>query len=370
MACITSFVERGERPLTVPRDKIDESRSLVKSSAESHTDVEDDSGPETISLGKRLRSPQTIISFLIAFAIIGFVFRNLDLNFGLIWANIRTANPTYLALGFAVYYGSFPLRAMRWRRLLNNAGITREDGFAVPGLLGLSEMYVLSWFANCLVPAKLGDAYRGYLMKKHAGPSFGRTMGTIFAERVMDVFALVGLLLLASLVVFRGTMPESLRVPILAGVALVILGIGGLLSLFFFGARLGQLIPRRLRPVYERTSHGLTTSFSRKGLTGAIVLTSVVWIMEGLRLFLVAAAFGVDLNPASSLLVALLASLLTIMPLTPAGLGVVEGGTILALKLLTIGATDAGSIAIVDRIIAYWSVILVGGVLYLVTKRK
>jgi uncharacterized protein (TIRG00374 family) len=326
--------------------------------------------PKPISIGQRLRLPQTIISFLIAFALIIFIFRNLDLNVGEIWINIRGSNPVYLILGFAVYYGSFPLRAMRWRRLLNNAGITREQGFDLPGLRGLSEIYVLSWFANCVVPAKLGDAYRGYLLKKNAHSSFARTIGTIFAERVMDVFALVTLLLIASLVVFRGSLPSSLRLPVFAGIALVVLGVVGLAALFLFGTRLRQLVPARVRPAYERVEHGITTSFSRQGLLGVVVLTSVVWIMEGLRLFLVATAFGVELSPASSLLVALLASLLTIMPLTPAGLGVVEGGTIIALKLLNVGAVDAGSIAIVDRIIAYWSVILVGAVLYLVTKRK
>ncbi len=324
----------------------------------------------TISIGQRLKSPQTIISFLIAFALILFIFRNMDLNFTAIWANIRGSNPIYLGLGFVVYYGSFPLRAMRWRRLLNNAGITRKAGFNVPGLGGLSEIYVLSWFANCVVPAKLGDAYRGYLLKKHANTSFGRTLGTIFAERVMDVFALVALLLVASLVVFRGTLPSSIRLPVFAGLALVLVGIIGLAALFLFGAHLRGLVPARVRPAYERIEHGITTSFSRQGMIGVATLTSVVWILEGVRLFLVATAFGVELSPASSLLVALLASLLTIMPLTPAGLGVVEGGTILALKLLNIGALDAGSIAIVDRIIAYWSVILVGAVLYVVTKRK
>lgn len=331
---------------------------------------EDPAEGQEVSLGKRLRSPQTIVSFLIAFAIIGFIFRNLDLNLGVLWTNIRNSNPTYLVLGFAVYYGSFPLRALRWQRLMNNAGINRSEGFPVPGIKGLSEMYVLSWFVNCLVPAKLGDAYRGYLLKKHAGPSFSRTMGTIFAERVMDVFALVGLLFLASLFVFRGTVPSSILWPLVAGAGLVVLGILGLLGLYYFGARLSRVVPLRVRPFYDRTANGLTTSFSRTGLTGAVSLTAVVWVLEGVRLYCVAAAFGVELSPASSVLVALLASLLTIMPLTPAGLGVVEGGTIIALRLLAVGDTDAGSIAIMDRIIAYWSVILAGGVLYVFTKRK
>lgn len=356
--------------MTVPHSSASE-KSLAKDRPTNTDPLEAaDLGPASISIGQRLRSPQTIISFLIAFALIFFIFRNLDLNVGAIWRNIRTSDPLYLVLGFAVYYGSFPLRAMRWRRLLTNAGITRQEGFNVPGLGGLSEIYVLSWFANCVVPAKLGDAYRGYLLKKHANTSFARTIGTIFAERVMDVFMLVTLLLIASLVVFRGTLPPSLRLPVFVGIALVVIGVLGLIGLFIFGARVRTLVPGRVRPAYERLEHGITTSFSRQGLVGVAVLTAAVWIMEGLRLFLVATAFGVELSPASSLLVALLASLLTIMPLTPAGLGVVEGGTIIALQLLAVTSVNAGSIAIVDRIIAYWSVIAVGGILYVVTKRK
>lgn len=356
--------------MTVPRYRRNTSKHDEQAPIGQDVSPADEPDGREISIGERLRSPQTVVSFLIAFALIFFVFRNLDLNTGEIWRNMRSSDPVFVLLGFAVYYGSFPLRALRWRKLLDNAGITRENGLDVPGLRGLSEIYVLSWFANCIVPAKLGDAYRGYLLKKHARTSFSRTIGTIFAERVMDIFALVTLLVLASLFVFRGTLPSSLRLPVFSGIGLVVVGIIGLLGLFVFGSRVRALVPIRVRPAYERLEHGIVTSFSRRRLTSVAVLTTVVWIMEGLRLYFVATAFGVELTPAASLLVALLASLLTIMPLTPAGLGVVEGGTIIALKLLSVGVTDAGSIAIVDRIIAYWSVIVVGAVLYLVTKRK
>lgn len=323
-----------------------------------------------VSLGDRLRSPQTIISFVVAFAIIFFVFRNLDINFREIWQNVLTANPWPVVGAFVVYYGTFPLRSARWRILLRNAGISPSAGYPVPGLSGLSQIYCLSWFANCLVPAKLGDAYRGYLLKKHAQPSFGRTIGTIFAERVMDVFALVGLMLLATLLVFHGSMPSSIQAPVIVGVALAAVGVGGLAAVFRYGHAVQALLPARVRPYYERTEEGLRTSFSRNGAIWVVALTLLVWFLEGLRVWLVAAAFSVYLSPQDALFVALLASLLTVVPLTPAGLGIVEGGMIVALKLLGVNALDAGSIAIIDRVVAYWSVILVGGVLYLFTRYK
>src|SRR3712207_7067169 len=45
-------------------------------------------------------------------------------------------------------------------------------------VLGISEIVMLSWFANCIVPAKLGDAYRAYLLKRTAGVSFSDRKST------------------------------------------------------------------------------------------------------------------------------------------------------------------------------------------------
>ncbi|MDQ3548224.1 MAG: flippase-like domain-containing protein, partial [Chloroflexota bacterium] len=275
-----------------------------------------------------------------------------------------------LSLAFIAYYGSFPIRAMRWRLLLANARISRSDGFNVPGLVGLSEIYVLSWFANCVVPAKLGDAYRGYLLKKNAGPSFSRTLGTIFAERLLDVVALVGLMVLSGLLVFHGTVPSGLRWWFVTGAALVAIGIGGLLALMTASHRIEALLPQRFQPYYNRLSDGIVSSFSRTGFLKVAGLTVIIWTLEGARVYAGAHALGIDLTVSQSIFIALLASLLTTFPFTPAGMGVVEGGTVFALRLFDVTAASATAAALLDRTIASYSVILIGGLLYLVTKRK
>lgn len=328
-------------------------------------------GPERpISLGERLRSPQTIISFLVAFGLIYFIFRQLDINFADVWFQLRNAQPVYLLLAFGVYYGAFLLRSARWRMLLSNAGISKREGYDVPGMWGLSEIYVLSWFANCVVPAKLGDAYRGYLLKKNAGPSFSRTLGTILAERLLDIIALVTLMMLSGLIVFHGSVPPSLRWWFGAGAALVAIGLGGFFAMMTMSHRIQYLVPSRFRPQYQRLTEGVLTSFSREGFLGVAALTAVIWGLEGARVYFAAKSLGVELSIPASIFVALLASLLTTFPLTPAGFGVVEGGTVLALKLFGISAAGATAVALVDRGIASYSVVLFGGLLYLVSKRK
>jgi glycosyltransferase 2 family protein len=331
-----------------------------------------DSGPSerSMSLGERMRSPQTIASFVVAFAIILLVFWRLDIDFADVWSQMRNADPLYLAIALVAYYGSFPLRALRWRYLLANAKISRKDGFNVPGIVGLSEIYILGWFANCVVPAKLGDAYRGYLLKKHSGASFSRTLGTIFAERLLDVVALVGLMVLSGLLVFHGTVPSGLQWWFVAGAALVVIGLGGLLTLMTASHRIEARLPERFQPYYNRLSDGIVSSFSRHGFLKVAGLTIIIWALEGARVYAGAHALGIDLSLSQSIFIALLASLLTTFPFTPAGMGVVEGGTVFALRLFDVTAASATAAALLDRTIASYSVVLIGGLLYFITKRK
>lgn len=323
-----------------------------------------------VSLGKRLRSPRTLISFGLAAAFIFFVFRNLDINFREIASNIADGNPLWIALAFAVYYGAFPLRAWRWRLLMSNADI--YDGTPHPQfrITALSEVFILSWFANCLVPAKLGDAYRGYLMRERAGVSFASTLGTIVAERFIDVIALVTLMVTSALIIFGSDVPNDVQLPLAGGGLLVIVGIIALALVARYYRMIRRYVPDRLAAPADKLQGGIVRSFSRREALPVVLLTAIIWASEGLRVYCVAAAFGVQLSFPESLFVALLASLLTVVPLTPAGLGVVESGSIIALRLLDVSSTDAATIAIVDRVVAYWSVIVVGGLLSIIVRRR
>lgn len=356
--------------MSIPDALADDAPSEPRVAPATTESIDVDVSERSMSLGRRLRSPQTLISFGIAFALIFVIFRRLDINFADVWRNVRASNPWLLGLGFGAYYASFPIRAARWRRLLANAKIDRDHGFNVPGIVAMSEIYILSWFANCVVPAKLGDAYRGYLLKKHSGASFSRTLGTIFAERLLDVVALAILMMVSGLVAFHGTVPASLRWWYAAGGMLAGVGVAGVVGLAAFGPGIGRVMPLRARPYFERLQQGVVTSFARGRFPGIIATTISIWLLEGLRVWAVAHALGIDLSISASIFVALLASLLTTFPVTPAGLGAVESGTILALKLFDVIATKAASVALVDRSIAYWSVILIGGIVYLFSKRK
>lgn len=314
------------------------------------------------SLGRRILQPKTIASFLIAIAVVGFAISRFDLNLGSVFDEMRHANRSYLLLAVATYYGSIVLRATRWRYLLENAEIRPAGNQPLPQMPKLFVMYLLGWFANCLVPAKLGDAYRGFLLKRRCGVSFSATLGTIFAERLADLMTLGIVLVASAFIVFGRHMPSSVSAWMLVAIGLAVLLLIGVFFVFRWGHILHQIVPHRVRHHYVRLEAGILGSFDR--IPKLLGLTAIIWALEGVRFYFVAHSVTGGFSFSAALFVALLASLLTVVPLTPAGLGFVEFGVVGMLTVLGIGQQTAASIALLDRVVAYWSVIVVGAIVY------
>lgn len=326
------------------------------------------------SLWERLRSPRTLVSFGLALAIVVFAFRGLNIDLARTWLYIRQANPWMLLLGMGVFYTTFPLRALRWRMLLRNAGVPvdagRDSWASLPALM---EYIYLSWFANCIVPAKLGDAYRGYLLKHNGGVSFSSAFGTIFAERLLDMLGLFGMLVLSAWVTFGAHMPEGTQIVFGFGALLVVAILGGLAGMRWLSPVVRRFIPRRALQFYVRFEHAALSSFSPAVLPRLVLFTGGIWLLEGFRLYFVIEAFGPEvaaLSLSAIVFVALASSLLTALPITPAGLGVVEGTITVVLTLFGIDKNLGIAVTLLDRLINFWSIVIGGFILYLVSKRK
>jgi glycosyltransferase 2 family protein len=319
---------------------------------------------------RRVLRPQTVVSFLFSFAILVFFITRINIDAGEVAARMSTANPALLLLAFLAYYLSFPVRAFRWRMLLGNAGLSQSDNRRMPGVPGLTEMIFVSWFANCIVPAKLGDAYRSYMLKSRARVSFSTTIGTILTERITDVLVLFGLLIVAGLIAFRGHLPDQLFYLLIFGGVLAAAVIVGLLSLRGLRPLAARLLPERLHDVYSKFEQGIMRSFRPRTLPLLLGYTAVVWVLEGLRLYFVSAALGIRLPLSVTLFIALASSLLTTIPFTPAGLGFVESAVVTALLWFRIDSATAISISFLDRIISYWSIIVFGLIVYVVSANR
>lgn len=324
----------------------------------------DAEGQRLPSLSGRLLRSRALLSMILAGGILYLVFRQgLGLDWREVWGNVEEADPTLLVLALAVFYTSFYVRALRWKALLANVGYGREDGLWMPSSWGFARIMYISWFVNCVTVARLGDVYRGYLLKRRARISFAVTLGTILAERVLDLAVLAAMLSGSALIAFHGSMPSGVSGAPGLGAAVSALGLAALFAACRFGGAIEQLLPARVRAHYGRFARGMAGSFRR--LPALVGYSAAGWVIESVTLYLVADAIGVDLSVWAAMAVALVASLLSVFPFTPSGLGVAEAGMVVALGWLGLQAGAAGTVAILDRLITYWSIVFFGLPVYL-----
>jgi hypothetical protein len=123
--------------------------------------------------------------------------------------------------------------------------------------------------------------------------------------------------------------------------------------------------------LYERFEEGVF-SMDRRTLPMISLLTLLIWTTEAIRLLFVTYALGFDisLGISGAFFVALVASLLTAVPFTPAGLGIVEAGIVgLLVGVYQADPNEAAAIALVDRAISVLSVIVLGFIAYLLSPK-
>jgi glycosyltransferase 2 family protein len=343
-----------------------DSANELRAAAQADDDVE---VADQLSLGRRLRQPRTIISLVLPIALLVLFARSLPgFQLDQLPAKIGQANPLLLLAAFAIFYLGFPLRGYRW------AILVKESGFDLP-VRDAVEIIFISWLVNCLVPAKLGDVYRAWLLKINSTVSLSRTFGTVFIERILDLFAIVTLGLAAGFVSFRNGLPADVQIVFAIGVGFVLLLALGLLTLRNFGRRiLVKLpVPHRIVELYDRFEEGVFSSIGLQALPRLVVVTGLIWGTEAMRLYLVVLALGfpIHLGISGAFFVALVASLLTAIPLTPAGIGFVEGGVV-GLLTLVYGATQTEALAItlVDRAVSVLSIIIIGSIAYAISGKR
>ncbi|MBI2763167.1 MAG: flippase-like domain-containing protein [Chloroflexi bacterium] len=331
---------------------------------------EADVSVEQLSLSRRLRQPRTIISLVLPLILIVLFVRSLP-GFRLdeLPDKILGANFAVLLLALGVFYLGFPLRGLRW------AILVRRSGYPL-AVRDASEIIFLSWLVNCLVPAKLGDVYRAYLLKINSPVSLSRTFGTVFIERVLDLFAIVTLGLAAGFVSFRSGLPGEVQIVFAAGIVFVVVLAIGLLTLRNFGRRIivRLPVPARFVEFYDRFEEGVFASLGLRAVPGLVLITGLIWATEATRLYLVVEALGlpdVHLGISGAFFIALAASLLTAIPITPAGLGFVEGAVVGLLTLVYgVPQTEALAITVVDRTISVLTVIVLGTIAYSISGKR
>ena len=234
----------------------------------------------------------------------------------------HTAGEILALVGAVALYGlATVVRAERWQRLLEDEGATPRR----PDTYGLT---VVGYMGNNVLPARAGDAIRVVLMAPRAATSNRTVVGTLVAERLLDIvvllvlFVVVGYGLLGEV---GGNSVELIVLVAVVGIAAVAVG-------WRFVTR-NEKLHGMLAPIASATL-GLRRAHHGLRLLG---LTLVIWAIEAGVWMSVGATIGFGMDPIEGLYLVALASVFSMIPSGPGYAGTQD--TAVAIGIKAIGGT-------------------------------
>ncbi len=317
----------------------------------------------------RRRWPVLFLGLLISVGLLWFTFR--DLQMDEILEALRGANYWWLVPGVAVYFVSVWFRSWRWRFLLR--GSERGDGSDRAGhpfaAHRLFPVVVIGYMGNNLLPFRLGEVLRAYVLWRRETINIGTSLTTAVLERLFDGLTMVLFVLFGLLFVPMSTFFSRL-VTIASAVFF-----GALVVFLFLAARpqllhriahtlIETLMPERFRKplldLVEGVIAGLESLRSGQDVLVVFGVTLWVWVLETLKYWLVSFAFDLQLPYFGIVLMGGVVNLLTALPSLPGYIGTFEGGGIQVLEIIGVPSGPAASYVLVLHAILLVPVTLLG----------
>src|SRR5579871_4960985 len=141
------------------------------------------------ALERKFRLQSAVLGVLIGLGCLAILLRQVDLKQS--WETLGRLNGPFMLIPLAVFFLNLPLRAWRWQLIFPPSW--RPGLGACLTVLGIGNM------ANFLLPGRAGDLARCVLIG-HDGSldESSRALATLAVEKVLDGFALLGMVLFAA----------------------------------------------------------------------------------------------------------------------------------------------------------------------------
>ena len=306
-----------------------------------------------------VRSPFVWIGLGVSVVALTLAFRGL--HWGEVGGSVVGANYALLALAVAVLLLAFYTRAIRWAVLFHP-----RTGLRMSHLFGtLNAGYAL----NNLLPLRVGELGRAYLICDTEDVSSGQALSTIVIERTLDTLTLVALLLVTLPFIDA---PSWTRGPALVFVSLGFLALAVGLAAMSAAQERTMTLVRRLVRVLPEALAGRIERAAETGLQGFTVMrrpavmaqaagwSAVSWLLSALVMYIVMQAFDLGLPFTAGLFVTCATGLGMIVPSSPGYVGVFHAIAIESLvSVFSVNRNDAASFAFVQHAILYLTPIAV-----------
>ena len=271
-------------------------------------------------------------------------------DLGEVGVALRQVDLAAVALAVPLVFAELFIRALRWKRLLRPIA-------AIP--LSRSAAYLaIGYFANSMLPARLGDVARAFLAGRAFGVSRLAVLGSVVVERLADGVFILGLVVVLGLTVAgTGSLAPT------AG-WLVVLGatgsVGLVLAIAWLRRPRGGAVRVRVRSLVDRALLGAQALRSPAGVAVVVALTAAAFTPAIVVFALIASAAGVELTLLQSALVMGGLALSTSIPAAPGSIGTYEFVGLAMLTALGVDPEVGLAIVVVVHLVVTLPVALTG----------
>lgn len=243
---------------------------------------------------------------------------------------------------------SYMFRFVKWDFFLKRVGIQ---------LTLRNNLFVfLSGFSMVMTPGKVGEIWKGWLIKDINGEKLNKTVPVVIIDRITDV---LGLILLSMMGIMY----------YMDGVHIIVL-----LLLLFFGflitvrsrtisGKIIVLLEKRMGKYAEniKAMHATFEILMKpRDLFAMSLLSAFAWFFECLVMYLAILGFGQSISITLSTFIFSFASLAGAISMIPGGVGVAEGSISALLQYFGTESSVSVAITIIVRFVTLWYGTIIG----------
>lgn len=301
----------------------------------------------------------------VSVVMIFFLFKGVDYH--KLWVASSHANLYLWIPAFLIQYLLMLIRALRWQHLLRR--------LKVIGIRNLFSATTIGFMSNNLLPARMGEFVRAYVIGNKEEISITSAFATIVVERIFDVIAV--LLLTMFVFIFLelpsgvSVIKETVRGGAYGLLVVIFIALFFLVMLVRYREASLSIVRKVINPFPERVQEqvilflnslasGLEVVKGGRSLFMVSLYSILNWFVSALPIYLITASFGFHLPFSSALLILVLLAFAVSVPSSPGFVGPFHYAVYLGLSFYGIGKEEAIGMAIVMHLAQFVPLVVLG----------
>ena len=307
------------------------------------------------------------IGFFLSLFFLAIFFRKIDLTS--IWNSFQQVDYLYLLPFIVINLFSVWIRARRWEYLL--APIKK---------IKISTLFyatAIGFMANNILPARVGELVRAYVLGSKERISKTTSFATIVVERLFDGFTILSIFLVVILLMpfppdrSRIFTQHHIKMAGFLSFFLYLIILGLLLALHFHNAKANRLIGFFLKRLPQGVAHkisktiesfvlGLEVLQRTKDMGVIIGYSCLLWVVNSLSYYFIFMAFHLDLPVLAAFFLLVVLTFGVSIPSAPGYIGTFHWACAAALIFLGIEVNLAKSFSLLTWFVGFIPTVILG----------